>query len=454
MRVAVVLFLFIINLSAYVKTTDTYNVYFTSEHFRVIVGISYENNSGIADLATLYLDSAETVWNKEVVTLAFNPPKNSQSKIIDIYVGNRSAYNYESNTTETISVSYAGYATEYPSDRTPFFVLNPLMSSDQVRVTIAHEFFHTVQFSYIDESQLSDNEWRPNIWWMEATAVLLEDEVYDDINDYIRFLNPFFTESYRSFELYDGWHEYSMVIFAKYLKEKFGMGIIKETLLNFDVVSNNNFFNLIDMLLQTNYNSSMKKELHEFAKWVADAGKYFEEGSSYPELMHYSSINRVLGKGGILVVDNLSQGWNMVTLSTSEQDVNSSSKDTLDIVWSYANGVWKNSVQNEIVETNSSQGYWVLVSQAASINYTYNDVSDTLDISKLDGNWHLLGTTKTLHVDTLSSSEKYLVWYYTEGGWKGYSNSKYINDLIIDAQIPTLETLSPSSSYWIIRLYQ
>ena len=67
-----------------------------------------------------------------------------------------------------------------------------------------------------------------NIWWLEATSVLVEDEVYDDINDYINFLSPFFNASYRSFELKNGSHEYSMAIFAKFLIEYYEIELIKK----------------------------------------------------------------------------------------------------------------------------------------------------------------------------------------------------------------------------------
>ena len=60
---------------------------------------------------------------------------------------------------------------------------------DAIRVTCAHEFFHAVQFG-IDfaESEGPSFERR---YWMEMSAVWMEEEIYDDINDYYYYL-PFF----------------------------------------------------------------------------------------------------------------------------------------------------------------------------------------------------------------------------------------------------------------------
>lgn len=49
-----------------------------------------------------------------------------------------------------------------------------------LQVTAAHEFFHAVQFAY-DAFE--------DVWLMEGTAVWVEDEVYDDINDNYQFLS-------------------------------------------------------------------------------------------------------------------------------------------------------------------------------------------------------------------------------------------------------------------------
>ena len=70
-------------------------------------------------------------------------------------------------------------------------------------VTAAHEFFHAVQFSY-DATE--------DPWFMESTAVWMEDEVFDSINDNLQYL-PFgplgkpgqSLDKNTAFGVYGGW---------------------------------------------------------------------------------------------------------------------------------------------------------------------------------------------------------------------------------------------------------
>ena len=50
---------------------------------------------------------------------------------------------------------------------------------DPLQVTVAHEFFHAVQFAY-DAFE--------DAWFMEGTASWMEDEVYTDVNDNLQYL--------------------------------------------------------------------------------------------------------------------------------------------------------------------------------------------------------------------------------------------------------------------------
>lgn len=444
------LHLLFISLFAYQQTSDAKNIYLSSEHFRAIYGKVYANSTSASSLASAYLDIAENVWNKEVVKLAFKAPKNTGTKKIDIYMGNKKAYNYEAQSYETIPSNYAGWTTTYPSDDTPYFLLNPIISENISKVTIAHEFLHTIQHAYFDPSKISDILWQKDIWWIEATAVLMEDEVYNNINDYINFLGPFFNASYKSFEIYNGTHEYAMVIFAKYLKEKYGFDFIKKSFISLNLNKDKSAYQIIDSLLKTDYSSSMHSTLNEFTKWVAEPTKYFEEGKLYPSLKHFkSSDNITFGKGGVAVIDNLQKGWNMVTLTTINKDVNASSNDILPLVWSYKNSVWKNSIEHQIHDTNSSQGYWVKVDYPSSLNYTYYDINNSTSASNLNNSWHFLGVTSTRDIDTMYKGNEVLVWQYKDGKWSVYSNMQNLNEILKQENYPTINELHPFSAYWI-----
>ena len=69
--------------------------------------------------------------------------------------------------------AYCGFDNDYASS--PW--LDP---TSLLQVTVAHEYFHAVQFAY----DAADDG-----WLMESTATAMEDELYDDVNDNAFFLN-------------------------------------------------------------------------------------------------------------------------------------------------------------------------------------------------------------------------------------------------------------------------
>ena len=94
---------------------------------------------------------------------------------------------------------YAGFPTNTPLEN--------------LQVTVAHEYFHAIQFAY---DFLDDG------WAMEATAAWVEDEVYDDVNDNVQYLNDSpITDRKRSIDKFGGLFHYGVWIFFRYLTEKF-----------------------------------------------------------------------------------------------------------------------------------------------------------------------------------------------------------------------------------------
>ena len=102
---------------------------------------------------------------------------------------------------------------------------------DAVRVTLAHEFFHAVQFG-ID---YTEQEFVPSPgvgrYWMEMSAVWMEEQLYDNINDYYNYLPYYFQAPSRSIQqflnVYDN-HPYGSVVPPIFLSEKFGQDIIRD----------------------------------------------------------------------------------------------------------------------------------------------------------------------------------------------------------------------------------
>lgn len=89
-----------------------------------------------------------------------------------------------------------------------------------LRVTAAHEFFHAVQFNM---------DAREDMWFMEASATWMEEQVFDGINDNRQFLDagqlgrphvPLDTYS-EDLEMYGNW------IFLQYVAQRFGPDAVR-----------------------------------------------------------------------------------------------------------------------------------------------------------------------------------------------------------------------------------
>jgi hypothetical protein len=279
-------------LFAYTTNSDFYNIYKYSTHFRAIIG-KYYSDSSSSLLTDSILNTAENVWQKEIVEYNFLAPKNSDKKRIDIYIGNKDAYNYENMSSVSISSAYAGYALYY-QDQTPYFVLNSNISRNVQKVTIAHEFFHTLQYRYIgDFNAWSDTFFYQNVWWLEATAVMMEDEVYDNVNDYISSYVPGYYKTLSdSLENY-GDRIYGEVLLAKYLKDRFGMDFIKDTFKNFD---NTRFLQRIKDLVEAK-DISFKDFMSDYAYSLIHT-ENFESDEPIPAVTPTSTIPNI-GAGGI-----------------------------------------------------------------------------------------------------------------------------------------------------------
>ncbi len=162
----------------------------------------------------------EKVYNAEINNLGYRRPKsdgpssgtasNPNSKI-DVYlvdIGDDGIYGYVSSDSGGAQVApYIVLDNDYNANE---FAQDP---EESLRVTVAHEFFHAIQFAY-DATETA--------WFTEGTAVWIEDIVYPTINDYLQYLrfsqiaNPL-----QPANTTGGLERYGAVTFWKYLTEGF-----------------------------------------------------------------------------------------------------------------------------------------------------------------------------------------------------------------------------------------
>ncbi|EDM23642.1 DUF6055 domain-containing protein [Caminibacter mediatlanticus] len=403
--------------------SDEYNIFKYQGHFRVIYGKSYENNETINALANNILNIANEVWDKEVVEFGFKAPRNSDKYYIDIYIGNTGAFNKAENSYINISSSYAGYATSY-SDYTPYFVVNPKMSLNLVKVTIVHEFFHTIQYAY-GVDIVSDYIWNKNLWFLEATATMMEDEIFDDMNDYINYLRYYLPYINYSIDYTNGMIEYRKVLFAKFLKNKFGIKFIKSIFENYQTTET--FLEDIQKEVVF-YNETFDDVILEYGVCLANIHICYKDGDNFEDVTTYMlGTNKNAGYYGIVL---FSSGSDSYLISSTPYYLQSD-----------FNG------NKNILESINDKGL-VFVSKKESLNTDFLNYNVFKGYSLKKG-WNLISNIFDESID-LSDFNVRIIWALKNGKYCAFSNDTNLNALIKQSGYECSENLlNAGEGIWV-----
>ncbi|HZD18450.1 MAG TPA: MXAN_6640 family putative metalloprotease [Actinomycetota bacterium] len=151
--------------------------------------------NGVPDWVDTLATVTEQTWATEVTTYGYRAPKSDSTSAnagpdgrIDLYVadvGANGLYGYCATDDPN------AFDPNYPYwDASAFCVVDDDFSIAQfpfgasglaaLQVSVAHEFFHAVQFAY----DLADDA-----WFMEGTSTWMEDEVFDAVDDNLQYLS-------------------------------------------------------------------------------------------------------------------------------------------------------------------------------------------------------------------------------------------------------------------------
>ncbi len=157
---------------------------------------------------------------------------------------------------------------------------------DLMKVTAAHEYNHACQFAY------DASDYDAHAWFYEVTATWMEDKVYDNINDYLRFMPPFLSrtnESLRAFAA-DDHRPYGATAWAHYLDARYGPAIIRQI---WEGTATGGWSHpSIQVALEARLaaaGTTLANEYGRFAAWLAltgprNASGYFHDGALWPEV--------------------------------------------------------------------------------------------------------------------------------------------------------------------------
>jgi hypothetical protein len=191
--------------------------------------------SGIPDWVETTQRTFAHVWDVEIGELGYAPPRSDATSVsdggdgrLDVYladIGRRGYFGYctTDDPEDWNAIKVSAFCVIDDDFADP--VLQVLVPLTGLRVTAAHEFFHASQFGY---------DWLEDLWFMEGTAVWMEDEVYDDANDLLRYLGTRSPLGRPGVPLDTGdlGHEYGAWLFWRYTAERLGPGVVRSAWAN------------------------------------------------------------------------------------------------------------------------------------------------------------------------------------------------------------------------------
>ena len=236
----------------------------------------------------------EYIWNAEIDSLGYKKPPSDGWYPDTLDNGGDGKYDVY---LVDLSLQYLGYTQgEYfvssSVSATSFIVLdNDYVGYGSIhsriewlQVTAAHEFFHAIQMGYdATEYEYENERFRP--YWMEMSAVWMEDIVYDDVNDYLGYLSAFFDEPWLSLKTFRNQldrHPYGSCVWPIFLSEKFDTLIVKDIWEKCAEKQGDNVIEATDAALrERDRRSTFEDAFREFTVW-----NYFTANRALPDLFY------------------------------------------------------------------------------------------------------------------------------------------------------------------------
>ena len=242
-----------------------------------------DDANGIPDYIDLTMAVLDSVWVLEIDQLGYNPPPSDKGlgggDEYDAYVieldGGYYGFAYPESVGAVTTSSYLEIDNNFTD---PGY--KQTRELDALRVTIAHEFHHAIQFGYYATFDGS--------WWQESTSTWMEEVAYPQIDDYLQYLTYFLGEPQRALNsgVYRSLHTYGSAIFSFFLDQRYGRELNR---LIWEEVGQRKSVNLdhFDRVIRQVEPGGLGVVMGEFAVWNYFTNNryrdpYYAEGNLYP----------------------------------------------------------------------------------------------------------------------------------------------------------------------------
>ncbi|MBI5406779.1 MAG: hypothetical protein HZA18_03690 [Nitrospirae bacterium] len=206
-----------VTLLSYASPDRHFRVHYTTTGFDAVPPAD-NNGNRIPDYVEEMAGILDHVWDEEINNLGYNAPPSDGAEggdcLLDVYLADLGAYGFtqidEGALTSTVYMIFENDFDLASQNTDPDGA-----QAGAMKVTAAHEFFHTIQFQITDDIAKYG-------WWMEASATWMEERIYPEVNDYINYIDYWFEHPELSIDTSDGLFEYGTSVWVNHLTEKYG----------------------------------------------------------------------------------------------------------------------------------------------------------------------------------------------------------------------------------------
>ncbi len=264
----------------------------------------------VPDYVDAVADICDSVYNQMINVMGYPVPPvdgfypDGGDDRYDVYLKNLGGAVYGQTFVDSIFSSGSGplIATSFMElDKDYKYIglynANPL---NAVRVTAAHEYFHAVQFGMdVTETEYNPREDFAARYWMEMSAVWMEEQIYDDIDDYIWYLPYYFNDprsSIQQFRSYYDVHPYASAILPMFLSEKYGQDIIRDIWTRCAETGGSDFLASAHLAIEeiSDTTENWASAFAEFGVWnyfTGDRAAYAPPGYGYEERINFPAFH-------------------------------------------------------------------------------------------------------------------------------------------------------------------
>lgn len=157
-----------------------------------------------------------------------------------------------------------------------------------LRVTVAHEYNHILQFGY-DAYQ--------DPWFAEASAVWMEDQVYDGIDDYLRYVGRW-VHRFDTPLTANSIKEYGSAVWNQWLTRRYGRSLVRNAWARAVRTRPGGFSVAVyDAAIRAAGDSDFSRDFTKFSAAVAEwrTGRGFDESRRFPDMPRQGQLRLGVG---------------------------------------------------------------------------------------------------------------------------------------------------------------